>query len=418
MTTATSTKKSKGTKSRKPSGLGTITKIVNEQKNATEYYGELVYWDIPSAQSMLSLKQALTNAGLDVDKLRNIGAGTAFSRVAHKLSDDGFFDKLDRQGKEIVFQLTEAAVIQNSNNEKEIQFNRKAFLRLDTETGTVTCPSVPDLALKIETMIRDIQSQRIPAEITGLIKNFLEDNTDVFPIRERNSGVYFAPEISKQYLDRIAAFLFEIGGTLHRIPMVKDSSTRQSAAAAIRNGIKNMIADQNDLIDRLDMNCRADTLKKQFESIQKMEAKMKGYQFILEDEIENLQSALADSKKKVQAKIDEVKSFKEQSLLCTVKVQTNKCLIWGYSVSKMAKYLRHTKQWELEKIARLCVNLFGRSRVSAPSIMAMACVNKGYDDLSITDEQYRQLDDMCASSDETPKVETIDGGLIVGESDE
>ena len=153
MTTATNTKKSKGTKSRKPSGLGTITKIVNEQKNATEYYGELVYWDIPSAQSMLSLKQALTNAGLDVDKLRNIGAGTAFSRVAHKLSDDGFFDKLDRQGKEIVFQLTEAAVIQNSNNEKEIQFNRKAFLRLDTETGTVTCPSVPDLALKIETMI-------------------------------------------------------------------------------------------------------------------------------------------------------------------------------------------------------------------------------------------------------------------------
>lgn len=395
-------------------GTHTITKIVHEQKAAQEFYGEIVYWEIPASHSYTSIKQALEYATLDVSKLKQTTAATAFARVAHQLSEDGFFDKLDKQGKEIVFQLTDKAIVEN-NGDKEIEFFRKAFLRLDTETGTVTCPTLPTLATKIETLIREHQSRRLPSEIGTLIKSLFDDKCDVFPIRGRDSGVYFVPETSKEYLNKISEFLNCLSGYLHRIPMVKDSGTRQSAASAIENGIKNMIADQNDAIAALDTNSRADTLQKQYEKITAIEMKMAAYSYLLKDKVEEIQKTIKESRDKVAAKILEVQTFKQQSTLCSVKVASNRCIIWGYSLCKMSRFLRYKKGWEFEKIVRLAKNLFGQ-RVTGPSLVCMASVNKGYDDVSITDEQFQQLDDIAASSADTPHCETIEGGLITIET--
>lgn len=405
MTTATKVKTNK-----RANATSKITKIKHEvaNNNKIELYGEIVYWQIPGSRSATTLQNALISSGLPANKLREIYPSSAFSRVAHQLTEEGIFDRLDRQGRELVFQLTEKAIRFNHTiGEKELEFSRKAYLRLDTETGSVTSQSHPDLAVKMEKLIRDVQSQRTPTEIGGLIKALLDDEIDIFPLCE-GSKTYFAPDSSKEFLNKISKFCNEIGATLHRLPMIKDSGTRQSVAAAIEIGINQMIKDHMTNIENLDLNCRADTIEKQYDCVQATEVRMLVYKNILKEKTELLQASLEEARDAINRKKMELQQFKNESLLCTVKVSTNKCLIWGYSVSKMAKYLRYTKQWDKVKVVKLCKNLFG-SYVSGPSIEVMASVNKGYDDVSLTDKQLQQLDDVACSSPDQPIVISSNG---------
>lgn len=406
MATATKAKTNK-----RANATSKITKIKHEvaNNNKIELYGEIVYWQIPGSRSATTIQNALANSGLPVNKLREIYPTSAFSRVAHQLTEEGIFDRLDRQGRELVFQLTEKAIRFNHTiGEKELEFSRKAYLRLDTETGSVTSQSHPDLAVKMEKLIKDVQAQRTATEISGLIKALLDDAIDCFPLCE-GSKTYFAPDSSKDFLDKVSNFCSEIGATLHRLPMIKDSGTRQSVAAAIEIGINQMIKDHLVNIEKLDFSCRADTFEKQYDNLQKTEVRMLVYRDILKEKMELLQGSLDNAREMIDRKKMELQQFRDESLLCTVKPSTGKCLIWGYSVSKMAKFLKYTKQWDKVKIVKLCKNLFG-SYVSGPSIEVMASVNKGYDDVSLTEKQLQQLDDVaCSLPGDQPIVITSNG---------
>lgn len=411
---ATTTKVKTNKRANAGSKIKKITQEVTDLSNKQniELYGEIVYWQVSGNKRLTDIANAMSNAGLNVQRLREIYPATAFGKIAHQLRDEGIFDRLDRQGKELVFQLTEKAIgFNQSIGEKEVQFNRKAFLRLDTETGTVTSNTHPDLAIRIESLIRDVQAQRTPTEIGYLIKNLLDDEVDIFPLREGSSGVFFAPESAKEFLNKIAYFCQDIGGILHRIPMIKDSGTRQSVASAVEIGINNMINDHMLAIDKLDLSCRADTIEKQYDRVQHTEVKLKVYQNVLGDRIRDLTAALDGARAKIKQKQEELVQYRNEALLCTVKVTSNKCLIWGYSISKIAKYLRHEKNWTKEKIVKLCKNMFG-SRVCGPSVESMANVNKGYEDVTLTEKQLQQLDDIACSDPSSPMCESTQEYII------
>jgi len=417
MATATKVKTNK-----RANGNSKVKAIKKDYENLSannpmiETYGEIVYWNVPGSRSMQSIAVALQNSGLPVNTLREIYPATAFARIANQLREEGIFDRLDKQGKEIVFQVTEKAIVFNHNiGEKEVEFNRKAFLRLDTELGTVSCQSFPELAKRIEDMIKNVQSQRTATEIGYLIKRLIDDQIDVFPLREGSSGVYFAPETSKEFLDKIANFCTELGSTLHRIPMVKGSDTKKSVADAVEIGINQMIKDHLTVIERFDVESnRADTIKKQFDNLARTQGKIMAYSSFLQEKAEILKGSLDDARALIQQKLDEMNKLKSESLLCTVKVSSNKCLIWGWSISKTAKYLRFVKNWEREKIVKLCKNLFGK-RICGPSIDAMACINKGYEDVSLTDKQLQQLDDIACTPTTDPICESDPAYVVQGE---
>lgn len=393
-------------KKSKKSSEKKLQKPLPEQSEKFEFVGEIVCWSVNCPSNHKTIVEELKNAGLDESAAKEISVKASFTRATKKLSDDGLFDIVGRPSKdEISFQLTKKCIQQSFSNEtdQEIVYRRECFLRLNTETGKVTCSSFPDLEERIQKLVNDCMEERTTSDISTIIRRLFElEKVDLFPIKEGAAGVYFVIQSSKQLVDKINNFTKNINANLVRWPIPKGVDSSKAIEESINIGINQMIDSHLTEIDKLEVRTRPETIENQLKSIEETEFKLKAYSHFLITKEKELNNALEEAKKKYKQKLNEICGIRETAKICEINTESKRVAIFTHSMGKMIKHLRRQREWKLEKVSKLLKNLFGERINTATVVTTYSASQDAKEIIQITDEQYEKLDEIACNEYETP----------------
>lgn len=400
------------TTKKKSSKVSKAVKNLPEQKNDQfEYVGEVVCWTINENSTHNKIIQELKNCDLNETAAKEISVKASFTRASKKLADDGLFDIVGRPSKEeISFQLTRKCIEESSSNEseREMVYRRECFLRLNTETGKVTCTALPDLEERIQKLVDNCMEERNHSDISAIVKRLFEiEGVDLFPIKEGAAGVYFVMQSSKEVVNKINNFINNLNSQMMRWPIPKGVESKRAVEESINIGINQMINIHLNEIEKLEVKTRPETIQQQLKAIEETEFKIKAYSHYLISKEKELANALEQAKKKYNQKLAEICGIRKSAKVCEINKESKRVSIFTHSMGKMIKHLRRQRNWKLEKVTKLLKNLFGDRINTATVVTTYSGTQDEKDIIEITDEQYEQLDDIACSEYDSPICEDM-----------
>jgi hypothetical protein len=146
----------------------------------TRLLGEVITWSCSGASIRhLDLVGALADSGLDQAVARELAPRHAFARACKKLSEARIIRTVSEDTRFLTFQFTA-----ERREGGHFQYELETLVRLEKETGKVTCP-LPGLAtLAQEELDRAIEA-RNGGDVTRVVQRLFEKKADLFPIRDR-----------------------------------------------------------------------------------------------------------------------------------------------------------------------------------------------------------------------------------------
>lgn len=271
---------------------------------SNDLHGEIVTWDLnaPDGVSVVSLRDALTQSNLPPELCRDLSARSAFSRVCGELKTARSIDKVESRGGITRFQFT-AKTLENH----AINFRREAVVELNTLTGAISCKENRDLEQLAIRTFDAAMDNRTTQDVTRLVQKLFAEQADLFAINPRKGVAYFVPEVYRDFTGRIEDLLTRLGGALYRFPVPKGTPTGDRAVqAAVESGLQALSDELLASVEEWDLTTRDKTIDKAVESWRKINFKVEAYSDFLSVKQANLQSNLADVRKRIAEKVSAI----------------------------------------------------------------------------------------------------------------
>jgi hypothetical protein len=289
--------------------------------------GEVIWWECHGTKSVAMVRAALTAAGFDAKKYApDFKHLNVFARVAEKLEQAGRIIKRIRKEDSTYahFQFnqskfvkkdeaatTVAGAVGDEVNER-VDYPFEDIITLGKETGAITCKD-PDFKLHLEGQMDVTREQRTANDITCMIQKMFTDyeksnrDADLFPLRS-SGAVYFVLEKHKPFLDRVNDFVRAIPGSqFGRMPIAVGTDVgSMSIKDTIASGLDGLIHEFDMTVKSLDESSKKGTIDKTAKRIDELQLKIECYESYLGSAREKLLDNLAESKKKLKAKVIEI----------------------------------------------------------------------------------------------------------------
>ena len=260
--------------------------------------GEVLAWSCPGAAVRhAELIAALSEAGLDPAVARELAPRHAFARACQRLSDRRIIRRVAEDTGSITFQFTA-----ESRAGDRFEYTLETLLRLDKQTGSVTC-DLPGLATLAQEELDRCLDARTGSDITRLVQRLFDRHADLFPIRPQG-GVYFVPRDHVDFVDRVEKFVSRVGGHLSRFPVPAGTPHGdRSVKEAVASGLADLIAEHRAAVAGFDADTRPDTLQRAADRVRQARFKVEAYATYLAEERENLERSLSAAAAELRAKV-------------------------------------------------------------------------------------------------------------------
>jgi len=281
--------------------------------NARDLLGEIVTWDMNSQEIPLTaVRQALQDAGLPEDSLGDLRPVTAFHRAIKDLKENRAIDRLktDTKTGQIVFQFTAKSLNELA---AVLDFTYEAACTLDTSSGSICCPDSPTIEQHARTMFAHALAHRQTADITRMVQRLFERHADLFAINPKKGVAYFVPEAYRSFSAQMEDFLSALGGSLLRFPVPKGTeSGNRSVRESVESGLLALSQELQNAVDSWTESTRTGTMDHAIERWTIIKHKAEAYSEYLGDRQASLLATLADQRRRLAAKIDEITQLKEK----------------------------------------------------------------------------------------------------------
>lgn len=287
--------------------------IAGPTSGARSLLGEIVTWDLRSQEIPLStIQTALRDAGLPEDSLGDLRPQTAFQRAIKDLRENRTIDRIKTDSKSamIHFQFTrmhlDAAAF-------EIDFTREALCTLDTDTGYISCPDSPAIENHARTMFAHAVAHRTTSDVTRLVQRLFEQHADLFPINPKKGVAYFVPEVHRSFSAQMEDFLSALGGSLLRFPVPSGTDAgNRSVRESVDAGLLAMAEELRVARAEWSESTRHATMDHQLQRLQVVQHKAEAYATLLGDRQAQTLALLAEHKRELVAKINEISALKDE----------------------------------------------------------------------------------------------------------
>ncbi len=273
--------------------------------------GEIVTWDLGSVElPVATVKQALTDAGLPEDSLGDLRTQTAFGRAIKDLREGRAIDKVQTDNKTgiAVFQFTRKTL---DAARLSLNFAFEAKCCLDTKTGDITCSDSPEIESYARTMLARALTHRTTSDITRLVQRMFLSHADLYAINPKKGVAYFVPEEFRGFSAQIEDFLAALGGSLLRFPVPKGTEAgNRSVRDSVESGLLALSSELQEAVDAWGEKTRGSTMDNAVERWQIIKHKAEAYSEYLGDRQASLLATLAEQRRRLATRIDEVTALK------------------------------------------------------------------------------------------------------------
>lgn len=282
--------------------------------NARDLLGEIVTWDLESQEIPLTtVRKALTDAGLPEDSLGDLRCVTAFQRAIKDLRENRAIDKIktDKKSTIVTFQFTRKTL---DEARLALDFAFEAKCALNTNSGNITCPDSPVIEHHARAMFSHALEHRTTADITRLVQRLFETHADLYPINPKKGVAYFVPERFRSFSAQMEDFLSALGGTLLRFPVPTGTEAgNRSVRESVEAGLLSLSQELQSTVDEWTESTRGATMDHAIERWQLIKHKAEAYSEYLGDRQASLLATLAEQRRRLAAKIEEVTALKESA---------------------------------------------------------------------------------------------------------
>lgn len=272
-------------------------------------HGWIVSWDLAGQKiAYAALRDALKDAGLAPEAAREMLPQNAFKRAARTLTENRIIRPLGTDGAVMRFQFT--AEVQGAD---QIDYSLETIMSLDLESGAITSDR-DDLNAAATAAFDEAVATRTTSDVTAIIHRLFADkkqaSLDLIPITKR--GVYFVRKEQGQFVDRIEAFVGNVGGQLLRLPVAAGTAGGDKAVkVAVADKMAGLIVDLEEATEAFGADTTERAMTGAAERVKLIRFKIASYQTYLDDEKERLDAALKGATDKLRAKIMEVGRMRE-----------------------------------------------------------------------------------------------------------
>jgi hypothetical protein len=351
--------------------------------------GEVITWNPgKTVQKHLDIKQALIDAGLNVEVARELLPRHAFTRATKKLSEERVIDAVNDTNDTIKFQFTKRFMEEN-----EWKYEKECYLLLDKQLGKIACDNKTlEQAAQVE--LDKAMENRTSADVTKMIQKLFDAEADLFPIRDQG-GVYFVPDKFSSFTDKIDTFVSKLGGRVSRFPVPADTKQGdKSVQDSIINGLSLVMADHEEAVDGFGIDTRHDTLERAAEKIKQTRVKIEAYAEYLKDRRDELLLTVDEANKKLVAKVQQISTDRANAPATSTNVDGgNRAYIFSYSVTAVIRWMGKD-QWGFKQARKVVDAFVGEGKISDATIRAQLLGgrnNERGDPANLTDEQVKQL---------------------------
>lgn len=296
MTTAT--QKTQNAKARRKQVVDTLKDL--------PLIGEVVTWDsIRTTRD--AVLQSLKDNGLDEGVARELTPRAAFTRACDQMAEDQLVDLVKDHGDQLVYQVTAKALKQvTGSDDDEYEYQKQAYVRLHKDTGVVTSKS-PKAQEWFQREMAEAMNRRTANDVSSLIQRlFAAADVDLLPWR-RSGSVYLVFDNYSHFVDKIEAFLEQLGGQVNRLPVPKGVQKAEKAVAStVSDAMSQLIEDHQKAIEALDITSRKDTLEKAAQRIKETKLKIEAYAQYLKGKGEGLESSLEACQQRLACRVQEI----------------------------------------------------------------------------------------------------------------
>lgn len=271
---------------------------VGEGKLSQKMLGEIITWKIQGvAISHADLVTGLNASDLDCDVAKELAPRNAFARSCSKLDTERIIRKVAEDHATITFQFTREAL-----KGGRFSYHFESLLFLDKYSGSISSENLELQQLAKEEFSRCMEA-RTANDVTRLVQRLFERHADLFSIRDQG-GVYFVPEVHRDFIAKVETFVRNIGGSLQRFPIPAGSPQGDRAVQdAIAHGLQAIIDEHLEAVQKFGEDTRPDTLKRAEEKVRKTKLKIEGYSFYLDKKREDLEASLQQASELLKSRM-------------------------------------------------------------------------------------------------------------------
>lgn len=281
---------------------------------ASHLLGEIVTWDLRSMEIPLAtIQTALRDAGLPEDSIGDLRTETAFSRAIKDLREGRAIDKIktDKDSRTVQFQFTRKHL---DESRVEIDFQTEAQCYLNLDSGDIICHDSPSIEAHARTMFAHAVAHRTTSDVTRLIKRLFETHADLFSINPAKGVAYFVPECHRSFSAQMEDFLSALGGSLLRFPVPSGTDAgNRSVKESVDAGLLAMAEELRVARAEWSESTRHATMEHQLQRLQVVQHKAESYAALLGDRQAQTLALLAEHKRELIAKINEISALKENA---------------------------------------------------------------------------------------------------------
>lgn len=308
--------------------------------------GEIITWNAKSEKdhTYQEVCQALDKVGLDSGIVNEFLPRNAFSRACKTLAKDRVIDLFKQEASELVFQFTAKQL-----QEHGIEYSKETFVRLNVETGKITCENseIQELA---QTKLDEAMETRTTSDITRIVQKLFDEHGDLFPIRDQG-GAYFVPHEHRAFINKIDEFLTNIGGSLRRFQVAGGPESNKAIQETIAEQLKSVIQDHKNAVADFSLNTRQQTLESAAVKINTTRTKVEAYASYLKDQADDLMKEVEAANAKLKQQVDALSSQRAKAPV----VDKDTSAICGHAMTAVIRWMAQ-QGWTRDEVKGVLID--------------------------------------------------------------
>lgn len=277
---------------------------LQDQIQELNLLGQIITWNPGFRNTYTQIITALRASGLDERVARQFLPRQAMARACKELADQRVIDVISRSKDEVVFQFTKKQ-LDSAGVEKEMHFVKETYVTLDVATGKISCKdsAIQELAQK---ELDRCTEERTGGDISNIVKQLLEDNADIFSIRDQG-GVYFVPKEHLPYLAKVGSFLEKLGGGLRCFSVPKgDAVSDASVTDVVSKGLQEVLDQHRKAVAGFTLATRDSTIEECARRIQATRVKAQAYASYLAGKQQEVEDAIVQAQQELKNQVEKL----------------------------------------------------------------------------------------------------------------
>lgn len=225
---------------------------------------------------------ALQKHNLDDKVAREFAPSQAFNRAVNKLEEEERIIEVVRRDKdEILFQFTKFKSQEDlTEGDEELEYKKETKVLLDKGSGKLICKNKSVLEKAQKELDRCLE-ERTTSDISLIVDKLFEAEGDLI---HWAVGAYFIPVSGFPFLEKVKAFLAELGRGMSICPIpAGDEDGDQSVCDAVSDHLEGLVEDLLLKVQNFTLSTKPSSVDRVAEGINEARIKVEGYALLLRD---------------------------------------------------------------------------------------------------------------------------------------